>query len=136
MGRLPETPSALIRVAVKNMEAVEKSPLYKVDMENAWHRPDPLGVKPCAVCFAGGTMAMSLDADITKEMIPGMFGDDDYKLWALDSFRVGEVSCGFQLMGLSKAPIDDFDVCLYKDEPTMFKQDMRWMVDELEAAGL
>jgi hypothetical protein len=54
---LPNKPSELIRVALKDLEEAERDPHYEVEM-CTWHRPSSTtGV--CTVCLAGSVLAKS-----------------------------------------------------------------------------
>ena len=150
MGVLPDKPSELIHIGLKDMASAEESPLYDVYM-GVWHHPGVAssfkvsglqrgltvtqrnGV--CAVCYAGGVMAFTLGADINLQLSPKDFGDDELKLVSLDSFRRGDVEGGFYQMGLGGAPIDNMDVAMYGYHPDDFKRDMRLMADNLAAVG-
>jgi hypothetical protein len=56
MNQLPDKPSELIRLAVKDMQLCEADPRYKLDMRS-WHRPVE---GACHVCMAGAVMAQTL----------------------------------------------------------------------------
>jgi len=59
-NKLPKTLWENLLLAVHDLELVEKSELYTVDMDN-WHTPDDK--ETCKVCFAGSVMAMTKELD-------------------------------------------------------------------------
>ena len=136
MSHLPDKPSELVRLALHDMEAAEKSPLYHVEVQNYWHTPNPSGEDSCVVCYAGGVMAMTLGAERGECLGPDDFGEDNHgKLLALDSFRQGQVSSAFVEMGLGLAPIRYHSVSPYWVSPADFKRDQRELAKVLEDAG-
>lgn len=132
-------PSELIRVALADLEAVEKDDRYRVDMR-VWHgRSDESKEGPCFVCLAGAVMAKSLGADLYNYLVPYDFGEEiDYRLIALDSFRQGFVEAA--LVHLSVEPVVGvvpyMTVVPYEDNPVRFKADMHTMATHLEEHGL
>ncbi len=140
MSRLPDKPSALIRVALDDLAACELSKDYEVNM-GEWHilRDTSLGNPYCAVCFAGAVMAQTLGADLEEDLNPASFPRDTNKLQALDCFRQGEVVGGLVNMGLAVprgfgavAEIPAYDA----EDPTEFHWAMCDLADRLEKAGL
>jgi hypothetical protein len=148
--KLPNKPSALIRVAVEDLKQVERHKrLYKVDMdiyhcplsyfddENNESIPDPK--KPCYVCFAGSVIAKTLKADRTQELNPEDFDSDTYKkLEALNLFRIGMIEKGLYKMDLEqpKYVAKEAKVVDYEDDPKEFKKEMLALANTLEGAGL
>ncbi len=63
---LPRKMSALLRLAVKDAQAVEKSKKYVLAM-GTWHEPYR---NKCHVCLAGSVMAKSLGCSPDKELRP------------------------------------------------------------------
>src|SRR6187431_2046651 len=57
MSALPNKLSDLLELAVRDAQACEADPRYRLDM-SAWHVPD--GVGPCRVCMAGAVMAQTI----------------------------------------------------------------------------
>jgi len=139
--RLPRTPSALIRMAVGDLEALEATPGFGIDMTTFLTRmPDGT----CAVCLAGASMVRRLDGmdmlTSTKKfgLVPACFPGNEAQLEALDEFRMGNVETGCYSLGLS-APEDHYELTSagdYTDDPAQFKADMRKLADELEDRGL
>lgn len=148
---LPDTPSALIRTALKDLRAVERTPGYVVNME-IWHRgqgrkagqysgDDIYPNNKCVVCFAGSVMAKSLNVPKTKSADPDDYNKDTTrKLLALNLFREGWVASGLEELGipLDKLPKEHrhIDVPDYSDNKKVFKQKMSQLADSLEAHGL
>lgn len=131
---LPDKPSELIRLAIKDLEACEKSDAYTTDML-VWHRPSTENEK-CIVCFAGAVMANTLGADPKTRVEPPHFGEDiEAKLDALDSFKCGEVEEAMEELCVDSKLLDR-EVSRYDEgREKQFKSDMLDLADELEAEG-
>ena len=137
MSKLPDRPSELIHLALRDMEAAEKSPLYTVD-HNVWHQPDYRNhAFTCAVCSAGSIMAMTLGSDPYANLAPSDFDNDTHrKLLAVNSFRQGFVDLAFRQMGLGDCPMPHAVVASYGgDSPGAFKRDQRWLTNRLAEIG-
>lgn len=136
---LPDKPSELIRVALKDLKSVEKSPFYKVDMLR-WHKGLTLS-RRCTVCLAGAVMARTLKMPILKDITPYTHEFDDgltNKLGALDSFRQGYIARALHRMGIGQ-PSElwpDFPVREYHDDKKGFHEDMQALSKILAEAGL
>lgn len=161
IGKLPSQPSALIRLALADLEAAEKDPKYEVCM-GSWHDPPNNITGRCAVCLAGAVMRGTLHAHRLTGYEP-----DDFKearaLEALDTFRYGDIlgavdwleftDAGDQLFLLTDEQEDQLrnvhasvdtsglgDGTLYcanyEDSPEAFKAYMTALADRLEAIGL
>jgi hypothetical protein len=128
-------PSELIRLALKDLEAVEQEPeTYKVCMSK-WHYSTP---EKCFVCLAGAVMAKSLHADPLKKADPANYSDEMCKLlYALDRFRVGDIFLGFYYMQLT-LPIEmkSFHITPYDESPLEFKSDMNCFANYLQSYDL
>jgi len=95
MLMIAEKASALIRLALTDLRAVERLPQYKVDME-AWHEPRR---GRCRVCLAGAVMARTLNVPADQIRYPFDFPHDiEVQLAALNKFRVGLVRSGCKLL--------------------------------------
>lgn len=99
-AKLPDLPSALIRVAIKDAAQLDQD-RYSPDWRD-WHVPilhaEDEGV--CVICAAGAVIAGTLGAPIDKLREPCDFDEDtNSKLRALDCFRMGQVIHGVNLMG-------------------------------------
>lgn len=126
MKMLPSKPSKLIKLALKDLELVEKDPNYKVDMDQ-WHMPNRI-TQHCQVCLAGSIMAKTLKTPLSMSVIPSDMGIyNNNKLRALDCFRGGFISAGMEEMRFSLHPLDSdikVEVTPYELNPINFKKDM------------
>jgi hypothetical protein len=137
-------PSGLIRLALKDLRAVEKDSRYKVNMEH-WHWVHPLPQKPeeelCHVCFAGSVLAKSFKCSSDETKLLGAFpvGVQD-RMTALNAFRLGQVYGGLeQLRRAVKVPkryIPNRSVVSYNHDPKKFKRQMATMARFLERKRL
>ena len=157
---LEALPSTKIRMAIKDLEAVERSAKYEVDMDT-WHtaaRHDTDG--RCRVCLAGSVMANRHDI-MPSQTYVGPFeadGPDEYSApdeWdslfgALDELRSGYVTEFLSIEGTmpdnviekfaaQHGPEDPYEIfpghVAYEDDGAGFK---RWAIDiaqKLETAG-
>lgn len=91
---LPKKLSALLRLAVRDAQAIEKMDGYELYMYN-YHRP-AYG-DTCYVCMAGAVMATSLGADRRKSTGPSDFGALEGRLRAIDGMREGLVDFAAEL---------------------------------------
>lgn len=70
---LPDKPSELIDLALRDLADVESDPNYCVEMEVQWHASlywYQSGRPKCAVCLAGAVMARSLHAPPNEIVTP------------------------------------------------------------------
>lgn len=135
--KLPDKPSELIRLALKDLELVEKDDHYVVDMDT-WHEYIRFKSK-CSVCLAGSVMAKSLDASPYLSLNMRHFSQVG-KLMALDNFRLGYISAGAALLGVDTSHPDDRQIVVsvtpYFYNPREFKKDMRKIASIFEGIGL
>lgn len=138
---LPTKPSALIRVALADLEKVEKSPAYEVNM-NTWHLPryswNGDMVETCRVCLAGAVLACNSNLKIFEEYRPPDFSMAfNAPLFALDSFRSGDILKGLRELGIvgHAAIRHSWHVTPYENDPVAFKRDMQNMAGYLEQHG-
>ena len=100
-SKLPDKPSELILIALKDLRAAEASEKYDINMED-WHNPPVPNIygdgdiDKCAVCLAGSVMAFSLEGDINRHYEPKDFPGEEGKLRALDAFRFGQIHWGLK----------------------------------------
>lgn len=157
----PEKLSAAIRLALHDLEIVEKDPRYSVDM-NTWHSGSRYSSDgKCHVCFAGSVMAVSREFDINYCM-DAQGSPWDWKLvyHALDEVRRGRVSRALLYMFLLPHNGEDMknikllngfrdeivrmfflydpdlhtvQVTPYDEDPVKFKRDMEMIASRLEA---
>lgn len=139
---LPNKPSKLIRLALADLEKIERSKRYRVDM-GQFH--NPIDTKPrraveadrCAVCFAGSVMAKTAGAPRGRWLFPVDYDPDTHmKLVALDRFRLGDIIIGLVSMGLAPIEEEERAICHYDVDPKQFKRDMRKLADDLEELKL
>lgn len=137
-NKLPDLPSELILLALKDLEVIENSDDYEVDMLN-WHMFD--GDK-CLVCLAGAVMVNTLNHDINTDSYPDIFNKDTCdKLYALDEFRKGHINIALDSMS-SATEVSYPNIAYttnhvqYKDDSVLFKQQMNDMVKLLVSHGL
>lgn len=99
--KLPDKPSELIRLALKDQAKILKSKTYVVDMDY-WHTPIPSHPSlKCVVCFAGGVISQTLKCPTYARKFPEDFNQDTRnKLRALDQLRKGEISEAYILLGI------------------------------------
>lgn len=135
---LPDKPSALIRVALADLRAVENSPNYDVNMA-LWHCPAVDADDTCTVCFAGAVMAQRLGADLNESSCPLDYDQETYdKLVALNKFRQGKLGYG---LGLMDIPLPEgfkrnWHVVEYETDREQFHEDMHNVASYLEEHGL
>jgi hypothetical protein len=88
---LPKKPSALLRVALADMELCEDNPNFSIDM-TSWFSPSVIDDR-CFVCMAGAVMAQTLKSPTIEPLCPSDF--DNYvvidALKALDELRRGNI---------------------------------------------
>lgn len=141
--KLPNKPSALIRVAVEDLKKAERDKkTYRINMDD-WHvseKADLNGSGKCEICFAGAVIAFSLGIASNETMNPDDFPKTTkQKLYALDQFRYGEINEALEYLGLENKPrlrlLGNDVVTDYEVDPKQFKQDMLEISDTLERLG-
>jgi hypothetical protein len=141
MKTLPKKPSALIRLAIKDLEACELDHDYEIQMSE-WYRPQYHG--PTLVCLSGAIMVKTLKEKSTRRLLPNWVSDikdkDIQKLYALNEFRTGCLEMGLDTLGYSREIKEKFkcwvSVTPYCSSPDIFKIDMLDMARQFEKAGL
>jgi len=144
--KLPLLPSALIRVALNDIQEVQRlKKIYKINM-GEWHngRSNEL----CELCFAGAVMARTLKASPGQDIMPKEFGImNGNKLCSLDDFRKGKIKAGMKHWPLYlKVKSNKFfengtlpekiPVCAYIGTAKLFRKDMFKVARALEKVGL
>lgn len=136
---LPDKPSDLIELALRDLESVELRPdAYKIDMR-VWHERLGWAAGPCSVCFAGSVMAMTLGRSPEDRLKPTSQGFDDdthRKLLALNYFREGGINRGLAIMGFQARDFLLRRPGPYDYSPEEFKHDTRKMASDLREVGL
>jgi hypothetical protein len=150
---LPDKPSALLAVALADLEKAERSRRYKIDM-GTWHNPSA-NEKTCSVCLAGSIMAFSLkvpptqDADAWGEGLGAakkVDPDLTEKLLFIDKMRAGRFSSGVhnpafirrarKKTGVTGSVNFQHQIPFYEDDPNGFKRGMRKMIKSFREFGL
>lgn len=146
MKELPDVPSALLTLALDDLEKAEVDPRYVIDM-NHWHQPALRGSRDmlCAVCLAGSVIAFSLGVPPYHPSRPGNFDADTCrKLIALDEFRAGSYSAALQMLHVRDAEYllsarlraEFWPTDAYHNAPAAFKARLRALAERLEGMGL
>jgi len=139
-GKLPGKPSELIRVAMKDLTAVEKLKSVNIDM-GTWYKGGNLD---CSVCFAGAVMRNTLKGKLLNRysLSPYDFDKETNALQALNYFRCGEIKKGFEYLGLMKwyehppsGIPEKIWVQPYGGKGVVFKRSMKKLADMLESKG-
>ncbi len=131
---LPNKPSDLAELALRDMRKAIRSPRYHISM-GEWHSPNAT----CAVCAAGSIMAFTLNARREDILEPHDFPEPTArKLNAIDDLRNGSVGDAFVALGRSYAKGEKFDCDIayyYEHDRKPFFRDMRRLIRDLRAAG-
>jgi hypothetical protein len=137
MIKLPDKLSELIRLALRDLAAVEANPTYKVSMCDSWHEPHG---KVCHVCLAGAVMAKTLATSPREDKVPYEYPDTHTvsRLLALDYVRVGNVDFALVKLklGIPETLTTSRIIPQYDDDPTEFRQAIETLADDLAAHGL
>lgn len=158
MKKLPNKLSKLILMALEDLETLENTPGFKIDM-NVW--VEKKYSNEYAVCLAGVVMSLSLDAlaiildalAIIKEanyalITPQDFGmKNAYKLYALNSVTTGRIGVAlsqFYLDGsnfnansfIKDVGFDQYPVAAYHVNRILFKNQMQDIAGILAGEGL
>lgn len=92
----PKKLSEAIDLALEDLEIVEKSKDYEVDM-NFWHGPTGIHDDPdsvCRVCFAGAVMAVTHQVPWSQKEYPDFSKQNSWPrvFFALDNIRDGRLT--------------------------------------------
>lgn len=136
----PSKPSELIRLALRDLRAVERSKKYTVDM-GSWHEPnEDTGV--CHVCLAGAVMARSLKAGRDYDLTPSeMWTHGVSPVWhdrlvALDDLRSGDLAGAAYTWTPCGALTGNRIIPAYRDDnKKAFHLAMEALAAEYEAVG-
>lgn len=135
--KLPRKPSALIRLALRDLRAVEADPRYRVDMGKC-HEPYN-GV--CYVGLAGAVMAVTLKAESSRAVYPTTYPPYAAALDAIAWLRcVGgcESSAAVRVMCdlIGATPIAwPARSDRYEDDPEGFRAVLGRLADAFEVSG-
>lgn len=129
---LPRVPSKLIRLALSDLEKVQKMKTRVVDM-SVWHGAIAGKYYVClagsvidrTLKFRGNTFSTSYSTKFIGELL------------ALHYFRAGDCDKGFAYLDLSPDKGVKFSACVprFSGKGTKFKKAMHKLADDLEAAG-
>jgi hypothetical protein len=100
ISKLPDKPSELVDVALRDIEACMQDPHYSWAPQS-WHRPTGTGAT-CLVCLAGAVMSQTLQVPLDVRCDPSSFhapGVAD-KLLALDALRTGRLATFLVMLGV------------------------------------
>lgn len=135
--RLPEKPSALIRLALADLAMCVEDPAYRIVMGSYWHMPG----SECFVCLAGSVMAQTLHTLPHEYDNPEKYdGHTKSRLYALNYFRLGYWQKGLEEMdayepGILPADADMLHVVPYCDDSYRFEAGMERMAAHFESVG-
>jgi hypothetical protein len=143
---LPTLPSALIRVAIADLEKAEQDTnTYSINMGD-WHRPNASKTGDahltCSVCLAGSVMAFSLEASDRHSYAPQDYDDaTECALEAINALREGFIAVAQDYLDPDMdmpgwEAVDDRIVTHYEEDPAKFKAEMLQMASDLEAVNL
>lgn len=147
---LPDKPSELILVALKDLEKLENRRGIVIDMGEWLTENVEGGKKVCSVCMAGAVMYNRLgirphdDPDSMNLITPGDLSDEatSAKLSALNHFRMGDINVGLVRMGLSCSSLpanltdgEELSDLSFEDRPE-WKNHMLDLAGILQAEGL
>lgn len=139
-NKLPQIPSKLIRLAIRDLKKVERLKTRKINM-HIWHESRVIDGKPfCVVCLAGSVMdrTLKIDPKINMREGQGLISSADLRaLGALNNLRSGYVEGAFLSLGIKEISSYPKDVAIarYDFSKTLFKLDMLKLADSLEAIG-
>lgn len=138
---LPNKASELLRLAINDLELIEKDERYSIDM-NTWHIYNNEDNK-CAVCLAGSIIAKTLNYNILKLFNFSNFSENIHeKLEALNEFKNGNIIWGLARLNLDysfmKGELTEpsVDLTKYSENPSLFKQQILDLADIFEAEGV
>jgi hypothetical protein len=125
---LPNKKSELLKLALRDLEVVEKDDKYTVDMHNYYCQK----MDSCYVCLAGAVMANTLDAEsivIENRVHTYMYGESNKnKLRWLNDVRE---FCEDKHNNLIE--VCGIDHCEYDDDPDNFKVSIRKVIEYYES---
>ncbi len=136
--RLPNKLHAMLTKALDDVERLEKSKKYKINMGVAMQRRNTGEV--CEVCLGGSQLVGKLPSGrftwwFDERVISSAVCK---KLMALDCLRTGDVTPALNYLDRDAAPGPGIDrhVVDYHEQPKIWKAQMRLLAAELEEANL
>lgn len=138
---LPSLPSALLRLALNDLEKCELDPRYRINM-NFWHVPKQGA--PCVICLAGSILAKTINLPINQECSvwdeedQSITKDNKNKLSAVNQLRLGNIGIALAKLNLSRLEelLYFIDICPYEINSNQFKADLWKLVALLESHSL
>lgn len=139
--QLPNKPSKLIELALRDLISVENTKGYKVDMDKL-HRPNG----HCKVCLAGSILAKTFKVEKNKDI--WMFedlqneeicNDTDYKkLNSLDEYRSGAFDMAEDEIDINTDLrfADNENFYEYREDKTLFKMQLQAIAEFYKSIGL
>lgn len=144
MKRLPNKVSKLVKLAIADLEWVERSKRYSIKM-CSWFpsKKRPIQEGNCSMCLAGAVMLRSLDARKLKKQCPSEFPRSiNGKLLALDHLRCGSIDQFLESVGLwgnltihRVRILKAIHIPEYRENPILFKENMLRIASSLESWG-
>jgi hypothetical protein len=136
---LNETPSELIRLAVKCVKKAERAKKkYAVDMDH-FHDYDA-ETKITTVCAAGAVAAYELGVNPkTSPCLPEFLEENQDSLKAIDCFMRGEIEEAFEQLQLGFPSIllrSNVDITHYEASPEEWKKEMLRLAEEFKLLRL
>lgn len=150
---LPQIPSKLIHIVLRDIEKAEKHDGYTVDMW-VWHEPDTqdkTGRKVCSVCAAGAVARFGLGVvGDNEEWAPDLDYPNEKAYRAINQLRIGYIVHALDRLNRfdESLPHDviidirrlhkkwSYKVTPYEKNPLQWKADMKEMAKDLEEIGL
>ncbi len=138
--KLPKKPSALLNLALRDLERVERDKNYEIDMCE-WHAPEIHDGKPvCHVCLAGSILVKTLKHKPDKEFKFNDYPKASNSFFAINAFRKGYVREALGNLGIEEVKISKVDavrtITPYSINPAKFKLGMRRIVAHLRKHSL
>ncbi len=131
--KLPDLPSELITLALRDLLACESKGRYQICM-NFWM----VQGRVCGVCLAGAVMAQTCGIEQNIDSPADMPEEIRPKMMALNLFRTGEIRAGLWAMGIRdfKGLPARISIMHYAWDRPVFFHDMYQLAQTFKAAGL
>lgn len=132
--RLPHKMSALLRVALADLDKTEQMSNYEIHM-GLWHSPW-FNKTICNVCLAGCVLAQHGFPRSRQYHASSVDNNLNRKLSAINALRTGDIHLATFFLHLKDSPIDSVNITPYEEDPKAFKRDLGRLVVRLEKHGL
>ena len=142
--RLPNKPSKLIRIALKDLEDVENTPSLTVNMTE-W-LDNSYNYRNCQVCLAGSVMLKTLRVPVPRRGLKTWPGEGQarisertaFKLYALNNWKNGTIEDGLDNIGIRrpKGLRSVRKITPYDTDPKKFKKGLIKLSADFERFGL